>query len=517
MNKRQREVIQHGLNSEEEVLEALKETYNKALEDVEKEIKLLTVDDAIQSKIYRKEYQEQLKQQISSVLDELNSGQFKTIDEYVKACYTDSFIGTMYDIAGQGVPLIIPIDQNQLIRAVSLDSKLSKSLYESLGENVDDLKKTITQEISRGIATASNWRDIARNISYNMMGDYSQTRGSMAYAYRIARTEGHRIQNEAALHAQKEAKKNGADVVKQWDATLDGATRPNHRLLDGQIRELDEMFSVPGMSADAPGCSGIAAEDINCRCTLLQRARWAVEDNETFTKWDGINEELLTLNSENYEKFKEAYQDMVDNNMSINKVTANLYNEAKKNEPGITSDLKMVVEGTHGTLEYGVGDGKTALDFRLKTEESTKRKVTSDFVAGKKLGDIEKETYDCVRYTDTISGHFLTADYNKVNELLEEKGYSIVRVKNTLWNENSPYRGLNTVVETRDGYKFELQFHTPESLKLKEINHVLYEKQRQDGISKEEYDALFEKMVENSKKLPVIEGAETIDSFNNLK
>ena len=45
----------------------------------------------------------------------------------------------------------------------------------------------------------------------------------------ISRTEGHRIQQKSALDAQYAAKEKGADIVKQWDATLDNRTRPHHK------------------------------------------------------------------------------------------------------------------------------------------------------------------------------------------------------------------------------------------------------------------------------------------------
>lgn len=35
------------------------------------------------------------------------------------------------------------------------------------------------------------------------------------------------------------AKSRGANVLKQWDATLDGRTRPSHARIDGEIRESD--------------------------------------------------------------------------------------------------------------------------------------------------------------------------------------------------------------------------------------------------------------------------------------
>ena len=46
------------------------------------------------------------------------------------------------------------------------------------------------------------------------------------------------------MDAAKKVKDKGANIVKQWDATLDSRTRPHHTMLDGQIRELDEPFEV---------------------------------------------------------------------------------------------------------------------------------------------------------------------------------------------------------------------------------------------------------------------------------
>lgn len=60
---------------------------------------------------------------------------------------------------------------------------------------------------------------------------------------RIARTEGHRIQCQSGMDACYKAKEKGANVVKQWDATLDVKTRTSHVQVDGEIRELDEKFS----------------------------------------------------------------------------------------------------------------------------------------------------------------------------------------------------------------------------------------------------------------------------------
>lgn len=69
-------------------------------------------------------------------------------------------------------------------------------------------------------------------------------------------------------------------MVKQWDATLDGSTRRTHRELDGQIRELNEPFEMHGKKAMYPGDFGDPAEDCNCRCVALTRARAALDADE---------------------------------------------------------------------------------------------------------------------------------------------------------------------------------------------------------------------------------------------
>jgi SPP1 gp7 family putative phage head morphogenesis protein len=179
----------------------------------------------------------------------------------------------MYDMHGQGVPVIAPIDQNAAIKAVMTDSKLSEPLYNALGVDVNNLKKSISQEISRGIASGLFYDEIARNIQFF-------TNAPLSRAKTIVRTEAHRIQEASAEDARQKAKARGADVVKQWDATLDGNTRPTHRELDGQIRELDKPFEANGKKAMYPGDFGVASEDCNCRCVALTRARAALDEDE---------------------------------------------------------------------------------------------------------------------------------------------------------------------------------------------------------------------------------------------
>ena len=300
MNKRQKEIQQSFLDNEKAVLKKLEANYQDAIFEINDKIeKLMARDDAnLQNVIYQVEYQKALKKQVEGILESLHSNEFTTVSEYLTKAYEDGFIGTMYDMQGQGIPIVVPIDQKQVVIAIQHETKLSEGLYAALGKDTSRLSKQIATEISRGISNAATYAEIARNIA-------SFSNIPKNNAARIARTEAHRIQNKATADAQWKAKEKGADVVKQWDSTLDGRTRDSHRKLDGQIRELDEPFEVNGMTAMQPGDFGDPAEDCNCRCALLQRARWALGND--FTKWDQESGGIVEIKAKDYDSFKMKY------------------------------------------------------------------------------------------------------------------------------------------------------------------------------------------------------------------
>lgn len=303
MNRRQKLVQQQFLNNEQAVIKRLEQVYGVALKDIDGKIEKLMkrfdpeTGDLPQSAVYQIQYQKMLKSQVEGILQQLQTQQFLTVSDYLNVCYEDGFVGSLFDLHGQDIPLMMPMDQTKLIRAVQLDSKISQGLYTRLGEDVGLLKKKITAQVSRSIATGTSYAECAKQLA-------GYTRIGYNNSIRIARTEGHRIQTTAAMDAMEQAKARGADVVKQWDSTLDGKTRESHVAVDGQIRELDEKFSNGLMYPGDP--AGGAAEVINCRCALLQRARWALDDG--FTKWDNFAGNLESFDSPaSYDEFKKSF------------------------------------------------------------------------------------------------------------------------------------------------------------------------------------------------------------------
>ena len=359
MNKREKEILQAQLDSEKKVLKQLEKQYQAALDEINDKIRLLqskTVYDSDgigrneqvplnklpQSRIYQIEHQKALKGQIQGILDKLHGDEYSTINQYLEESYRDAFVGTAYDLAGQGIPLIMPIDQNAAVKAIQTDSKISEGLYEALGVDTKNLKKAIANEATRGVASGLTFEDIARNIS-------NVAKAPLSNAKRIARTEGHRIQQASTMDAQNEAKKKGADVVKQWDSTLDGATRETHRKLDGQIREVDEPFEADGKKAMYPGDFGDPAEDINCRCASLTRARWGLDESELETlkeraKFFGLDK------TKDFEDFKNKYLKAAESVTKAEEAPANKFVPAKTIQEAETFASQFVDSGGFGAI-----------------------------------------------------------------------------------------------------------------------------------------------------------------------
>ena len=167
------------------------------------------------------------------------------------------------------------------------------------------MKKSIRSEITRGISAGMSYNEIARNIS-------KATKAPLSRAKTVVYTEGHRVQQASNYDGQRKAKSKGADVVKQWSSILDGNTRPTHRKLDGQIKEVEEPFEMDGKKAMYPGEFGDPAEDCNCRCVSMTRARWALDEEELQTLKDRA--EYFGLDkSENFADFKKKYLQSLEN------------------------------------------------------------------------------------------------------------------------------------------------------------------------------------------------------------
>ena len=334
MKKWEKEILQKQINDEQLTIYRLQDSYKFALEGVKEKIQVLQAKEQTQSVIYQLKYQKALQKELEDIYTKMSQNWYQTIDEYLKDCYEDSFYSTMYGLHQQGIPVVIPFDQKEVAQIAAQSDYQGIKLSEKLYSNAVETARISRQEITKGIAMNSSYADIARAVE-------KRSEASINQAYRITRTESHRIQNEVKYKTIDKVKsEKGADIVKQWDSTIDKRTRPSHAALDGQLREIDQPFKSPlnGHTAMYPGGFGIASEDINCRCVVLQRARWALDESEVekvVGDVDGMTDaqldELAKKLGVSKDELIKKSNGIIENDGSINhRIEAKNYNQFKK-------------------------------------------------------------------------------------------------------------------------------------------------------------------------------------------
>jgi hypothetical protein len=196
---------------------------------------------------------------------------------------------------------------------------------------------------------------------------------------------------------------------------------------------------------------------------------------------------------------KELFKDMSES-------TYETYKVACENEVKITDDVKSIIEKNGGNLK--------GLEHRIKLPDSFIRKVKTDVL---EKGISEKESVndirDIIRYTSVSNSHnIINSCLNTLKEL-NEKGYNVLIVKNTWFDEKNPYKGINISIESPDKQKFEVQFHTPQSLEAKGKMHILYKEARLPTTILSIKEKLTKEMNEISKSLNRPKNIEKIDNI----
>jgi len=98
----------------------------------------------------------------------------------------------------------------------------------------------------------------------------------------IARTEAIQSLNKAADDAFRQAISEGtllpSAVTKTWDSAGDSRVRETHRIMDGQVVQMDQPFQSPdGAQLLFPGDTSLGAggaDVINCRCRVRHAVDW---------------------------------------------------------------------------------------------------------------------------------------------------------------------------------------------------------------------------------------------------
>lgn len=194
--------------------------------------------------------------------------------------------------------------------------------------------------------------------------------------------------------------------------------------------------------------------------------------------------------------------------VGANKHAKRIHSEATRRINEIASDVSSAASDSGSKLH--------GLEHRLKTEKSIRRKISKAMTEeGLTSDQAAQNIKDAVRFTTISSEKSFVDNYNSFKQLLQQKGYDEVRCRNyfELFRQGKvKHKSVQSVFETPDGYKFEVQFQTPSSQKAKDKKVPLYEEARKVGISDERLREIEKAMEELAKNVKDPDRIETIKS-----
>ena len=249
---------------------------------------------------------EEVQQNIDGLSPETQAEISECVSDIYKLSYegmTDAVLKAVPKTAAdalQGLSFVQPTQvisgvNNELINKITLNDVLEKNRRNV----IYDLKQAVTIGITNGETVDM----MSRRVSGVLDGDYKK-------AVRVVRTEAHRVRemglSDSARNFDEELQKTdtGLRMVKIWRTMKDDRVRPNrryktkkgwrttpgsganHQKMEGQTVLATDMFELTdGHKTVAPGQSGIAAQDINCRCFV----QYKLVDNTEFVKLSSKN------------------------------------------------------------------------------------------------------------------------------------------------------------------------------------------------------------------------------------
>jgi hypothetical protein len=154
--------------------------------------------------------------------------------------------------------------------------------------------------------------------------------------------------------------------------------------------------------------------------------------------------------------------------------------EASKACEDIRVEGREVILPAMERVEAADPDRRLAgLAHMLKGEDRLKEKIADEMTAkpGLTISNAVDTVVDPVRFTFAYSMERYAEGTLSDVERLKSEGFELVKLKN-LWTDEQ-YKGINSQWRRSEtGLRFEVQFHTPESLEAKELTHRAYERIR---------------------------------------
>jgi hypothetical protein len=254
--------------------------------------------------------------------------------------------------------------------------------------------------------------------------------------------------------------------------------RPRGANEEGTTRDAD---AEPGADGDA-GADGQAAADGQAREAGSPEAKdtaardaWAEALPRLRAEWEKHEREFP-------ERSRSAPSSQADGGWlgdGDRRLTPEQNTDASKACEDIRTEGREVIRPAMDRVEAAdPGRRLAGLEHMLKSDDRLKEKVADYLRApGTTVPEALDTVPDAVRFTLTYDSERYAEGVLSDVDRIKSEGFELIKLKN-LWTEEQ-YKGINSQWRRPEtGLRFEMQFHTPESLEAKELTHRAYERIR---------------------------------------
>lgn len=272
-------------------------------------------------------------------------------------------------------------------------------------------RQHINAAITKGILLGDPIPEIAQRLV---------TVAQMGYnaAVRNARTATTAAECAGRIDTYQKAKSMGIKIKQQWLATLDGKTRHEHRILDGQTVDIGEPFEVGGYKIRYPGDPSAPGRLIyNCRCTLVSVDKFHDPNAPRASKLGEVSYEDWKAGKEIEAANK--WQTITDYSQNSGMVKENVLSTPIKSSESHYKKLLEDLEATSKTVKLDYNPVKT------RTKNITDDQIISALAGGDQTRGScasvalayvgQKQGWDVLDFRDGESRYF----FSKSRNLLE--------------------------------------------------------------------------------------------------
>lgn len=228
-----------------------------------------------------------MESKVKDIIKDMASRNAKTLFADMSLLYSEVYGRLGYAIEKKvGRRLAYGAQKRAKIQAL-IDAPLSGlKLTERLTNNRNAVYTNIKAELTRGFVNGDSYGKVAQKLTETLDGD-------VVKAKRIVRTETHRAVTTAEQSSVDHARSKGIRMKKTWMTSKDERVRSSHRHMDGVTVDSDKPFELGGgVTCMVPGQTGVASEDINCRCLVKYEIvgfDGDDDDGETYEEWAKAN------------------------------------------------------------------------------------------------------------------------------------------------------------------------------------------------------------------------------------